>query len=230
MKFDKTNTFCIHCREIGASKDTPHGTSKDVPVARSEFAKNHFREAGLDVTMFEGIHGRTFGILTEIECNIDGNNGWKISPGHVGLILSHYMVWSHIKHAGLEHAIVLEDDAHIGPNFRADLEQIAEDLKQLPGWDIVYLGWLDSHPRNKTSRGKLLCSIDGVPFGTHAMLISTSGAQKLLDTNRICWAHIDTQVYDRTLKRGAKWYVAKKSICNQRSQQSIEGIKWNPST
>ena len=83
-------------------------TLKDTPK-RKEYAEQHFKQHDLDVTFFEGINGKTFGLKTIIPFMDDilhHNPNWKpgdcpptyITPGHVGCILSHYMLWKTISY------------------------------------------------------------------------------------------------------------------------------------
>lgn len=220
MEFTRANTFCIYCREL----------VEDDGTSRGDFAREHLLANGIDATMIEGIHGKSFGLATTKEYGLDGNNEWRISSGHIGLILSHYMVWTHIWASGLPYAMVFEDDANIGPDFAPGLQRVIKDLESRPRWEIVYLGWLDTHEREQESKGDILCRLNDVPFGTHAMLLSGRGARRLLDSNRMCWAHIDVQIYQTTLRQNAcAWFATKKSICRQRSQETIDGAKWRPS-
>jgi len=209
-----TPVYCIYCREIGK---------------RHEIAAKHFKDVGVQVTFFEGIHGKTEKLRKAEPCNVDGkDNNWFISPGHIGLCLSHWALWSHIWHAGHEEAIVLEDDAFFGMNFHQKLAGIKKDLPD--DWDLCYLGWLHNHQRNKRNVRGSVFRIDGCPFGTHAMLIRRSGIRKMLDGIRGSNAHIDVAIANRCLPK-LNWYVVHPSIITQRSQQGGKDKDpiWRPS-
>ena len=208
-------TYCIYCREIGK---------------RREVAQRHFTQQGVNVDFFEGVHGKTFKLRKTEACTVDGKrNDWFISPGHIGLCLSHWALWSHIWHAGHKEAIVLEDDAFFKTGF---LEQFRKVYKSLPDdWDLVYLGWLHDHPRAKIKiKHNVYKLMEGCPFGTHAMLIRRSGIRKLLDTIRPSNAHIDVAISKHSLPH-LNWYVVDPSIVTQRSQQGQQNKDkiWKPS-
>jgi GR25 family glycosyltransferase involved in LPS biosynthesis len=134
------------------------------------------------------------------------------------------MVWTIIKHAGHEMAIVFEDDVLPCPDFSDKLEQVIADLPA--DWDLVYLGWLDSHPRvKKHISGNVYKMQIGFPFGTHALLVRDRGIQTLLDTNRICQSHIDLQLARRSLDK-LNWYVVYPSVVRQRTQSTAGNEYW----
>lgn len=192
--------YAIYCREIEGRK---HETDR------------HLRNHGIEPNWFEGIHGVTFGLQTTHECAVDGKSGWRISPGQVGLDLGHYMVWSHIWHSGYENAVIMEDDVVVVPNFKDKFDRVMQELPS--DYDICFLGWLDTHPRIKTQVNGLVHKLNDIAFGTHCYVVSRNGVRKLLDTNRICWGHIDVQIHRRTLGN-AKWYACSPSLAAQRSQ------------
>lgn len=202
--------FCIYCRELG----------------RKEAAEQHFKACWLDVVFVEGIHGKTFKIQSSEPCTIDrekDKNGkeWVISKGHQGLLLSWYMVLTHIWHLGLEEAIVLEDDAFFHPQFK---QQYADARKDFPAnAQLVYLGWLQRHQRPlKQVNGCVYRMTEGCPFGTHAIWLHRTAVRTLLDTQRNGALHIDVSIWKRSLPL-LDWYVLNPSLVTQRSQNQKPG-------
>ena len=84
---------------------------------------------GLPFTLFDAIDARQ-GVPPEYEPLIDRvgtqrNLGRPMSPGEYGCALSHLLVYRRICDEGLPGAIVLEDDAVVGPAFRSFVDQQA---------------------------------------------------------------------------------------------------------
>ena len=186
-------------------------------IPRRETTEPHFKAMGINATFFEGIYGKGFRVRAAEPTSMQPNGDpWYISQGHIGLCLSHYMVWSHIWHAGHEEAIVLEDDAFFGATFHNDYRDFR---RRLPAdWDMAYLGWLHSgHDRVMKQVNGRVHTLEGCPFGTHALLIRRSGIRILLDTQRVMMQHIDINIDQLSLPH-MKTYVAYPSLVTQRSQ------------
>jgi len=113
---DMIKTFCI------TLKTTPERKAK---------AAEHFAERGLiDVTFFEGIDNRAFGLKSTIK---------DMSPGQVGCILSHYMLWQTMTHMeGFTEAVVLEDDVRLHNDFADEVRGIQKYAPK--DWEFIYLG------------------------------------------------------------------------------------------
>jgi GR25 family glycosyltransferase involved in LPS biosynthesis len=194
--------FCIWNREI----------------PRREITEAHFNNSGIRATFFEGIYGKGFKVgAAEPHSKKPDGTDWYISQGHVGLCLSHYMVWSHIWHCGVEEAIVLEDDAYFSPTFHQEFHMAHKNLPN--DWQMCYLGWLHrGHDRDKEKVRENIYKINqGCPFGTHAILIRRDGIRILLDTQRVMRDHIDINIWKRSLPHIRTYYVFP-SIVAQRSQ------------
>ena len=197
--------YCLYCRELGE---------------RKQIAASHFRKVGLDVDFFEGIHGKTYGLKSSIICNVDGKNKeWYISAGHLGLNLGHRMVWEHVMHTDMQEVIIFEDDARPTAMFEMQYNRCRRNLPD--DWEICYLGWIDSHPRELQRVGDCVHRMklrSGVPFGTHAMLLNRRGIQKLLDHTRVCNMHIDVLLAKHVLPK-SNFYVCYPSLVRQESQE-----------
>ncbi|MCV2879718.1 glycosyltransferase family 25 protein [Sedimentimonas flavescens] len=84
---------------------------------------------GLPFVLFDAIDARQ-GVPPEYEALIDRegtqrNLGRPMSPGEYGCALSHLLVYRRICNEGLPGAIVLEDDAIVGPTFKSFVDQQA---------------------------------------------------------------------------------------------------------
>jgi glycosyl transferase family 25 len=165
---------------------------------RWQTIQNSFKGTTLNLQRWDAVYGKN---LTKKEikdkttpfCNI------FCSYGVIGCWLSHYYLWQYISKNNLNNVLVLEDDARPAEpitNFNKDL---LTDLSIIPpNYDLVYLGCLGSCDdiSNKLSdafisqknqpviiNGKNIpeLMIPTNPLGTHAYLISNSGANKLIN-------------------------------------------------
>jgi GR25 family glycosyltransferase involved in LPS biosynthesis len=194
-------TYCIWNREI----------------PRRRISEAHFKNFGIPVTFVEGFYGKGFGIRSAISTHNNAKGEpWYISQGHLGLCLSHYMVWTLAWHQGHEEILVLEDDAFFGTVFHDGYRRARKDLPK--DWQVCYLGWLHrGHDRDmKKARGNVY-SISGCPFGTHAMLLKRDAIRTLLDTQRRMDHHIDINI-DKYCLPKLKTYFVYPSIVSHRSQ------------
>jgi hypothetical protein len=126
------------------------------------------------------------------------------------------MVWTLIWHMGHEEAIVFEDDAFFGPMFHREYERARRRLPD--DWQVCYLGWLHSgHDRDMKQVRDCIYTVNGCPFGTHAMLLRRDAVRILLDTQRDTNDHIDISIHKHSLPK-LKTYFVYPSIVAQRSQ------------
>lgn len=202
---DFPKTFCL------TLKDTPQ---------RTEYAKNHFLHHNLDVTFFEGINNKKFGLSTLIPY-MDDQPNWKpgegtpfyITQGHIGCILSHYMLWKTLSYLPYDEFIIFEDDVILCDGF---VEKFKKYKSQLPDdWEYVFIGHCclaDESYQIKVSENIITTTYP--PMCTHAYMIKKSSISVLLDTNHLAWTHIDIQIQKRSLKH-LKHYVFINPLADQ---------------
>jgi len=201
--FPMINDSTIYCITL---KQTPE---------RYEAARKHFEDKKIPVNFFFGIHGPTFGITTLKK----QREGGFMSQGHTGLILSHYMLWSHIKMRGSGiPSLILEDDAEIPDDFWNKFTSIS---KQVPDdWELLYLG---SNPGSPWEKAEKVVSenIAVMPaYATHAYMIKPSAVDILLATNHVASEHIDVQIIRNSLPF-LKHYCITPSLITQRTNVGI---------
>lgn len=189
-------------------------TLKDTPK-RKEYAKQHFEKNNLDVEFFDGINGAKFGLRTIIPFKDDNPDGpdWFITPGRIGCLLSHYMLWQTLWHLPHEEIIIFEDDIVLCENFQ---ERFFQAKSQLPNdWQYVFIGHCCLPPEEyqiKISEN-VITNIHS-PMCTHAYMIKKSSIPVLLETNHQAWAAVDIQIQKRSLKI-LKHYVFLPSLVEQ---------------
>jgi len=180
-------------------------TLKDTPK-RKEYAEKHFKENGLDVEFFEGINGKKFGLNTHIPY-IDDQPNWIpdhgpvhfISSGHIGCILSHYILWKILTYLPYEEIIIFEDDVILCENFKEKLLQYKANLPN--DWQYVFIGHccLPSKEYIFNVNDNIITT-SHPPMCTHAYMIKKSSLITLIETNSLAWSHIDIQIQKRSLK------------------------------
>lgn len=187
---------------------------------RTAYAGEHFKNHGLDVEMFYGINGKKFGLHTLIPY-MDDQPNWKpgdgtphyMSQGHVGCILSHYMLWQTLSYLPYDEIIIFEDDVVLCDDFK---KKLIEYKNQLPNdWDYVFVGYC-CLAEKQTKVTTNIITLGHPPMCTHAYMIKKSSIPILLDTNHVAWSHIDIQIQKRSLKQ-LKHYVMVPMLASQKS-------------
>ncbi len=197
--------FCISCRQ------TPQ---------RTRLADEHFRERGLDVQFFAGIHGKTFGLNTSVFATAKN----RMLSAHVGCVLSHYMLWQTLVFLSHDEILILEDDAWFPEDFRERFLQAYADLPK--DWQFVFVGGIGMGgiPREQiTDRVAIL----RYPCGTHAYLVKRTALPFLLQTNHQARLPLDIQLMENSFP-AMKCYTFTPSLVKQRSKSNpFEGTGEN---
>jgi GR25 family glycosyltransferase involved in LPS biosynthesis len=178
-------------------------TLKETPYRKTR-AEKHFKEHDLDVTFFEGINARNFGLHTLIPY-MDDQPNWKpgdsppyyVSQGQIGCVLSHYMLWKTLSYLNYDEYLILEDDVILCDNFK---NKLLEHKSRLPNdWQFTFVGhccldtaWITEHAEN-------IVTSNWPPMCTHAYLVKKESLSILIETNSVAWSNIDIQIQKRTL-------------------------------
>lgn len=218
---DDKNNFCALYKKLGKAS-IPKAfclTLKETPK-RKEYADAHFKNHNLEVDFFEGIHGKKFGLSSNIPYTDDVPN-WSpddgtphfISQGHVGCILSHYILWKVLSYLPYNEYLILEDDVVLCDNFK---EKLIHYKSQLPeDWQYAFIG----HCCLCSEEGRFHVSENIIqttepPMCTHAYMIKKSALPILIETNSLAWSHIDIQIKKRSLPK-LKYYVMVPPLADQ---------------
>ena len=200
-------------------------TLKETP-ARRKYAEDHFKSHGLDVTFFEGIHAKNFGLNTVIpfmDDELHRNPNWKpgdsppyyITQGHVGCILSHYMLWKTLSYLPYDEYLIFEDDVVLCDNFD---ERFLDYKSRLPSdWQYVFVGHCCCPDENwRYKQAENIYTTSHPPLCTHAYMIKKEATKTLIETNSVAWSHIDIQIQKRTLwDHKLKYYVCIPPLADQ---------------
>ncbi len=111
--------------------------------------------------------------------------------GDYGTYQSHRLCWQRVVDAGLEWAIVLEDDVILAPEFAA----VPAAVAQLPcAWDVIKLfnGWRKRRVWPLMAVGAFtVVAYNKIPAGAQGYVVSRRGAQRLLREHRRMMRPID---------------------------------------
>jgi GR25 family glycosyltransferase involved in LPS biosynthesis len=144
---------------------------------------------------FDAINGHTYDYGKEVSQNIVSTfwdygkwkygktNYVKMTPGEIGVSLSHYYIWKKIVDEDIKKAIILEDDSsEIDPYFEEKFHNV---MKSVPkDWDIVLISfWLHRGDNGKKVNADITRVNDFVFM--NAYVINTKGARKLCDSSPI---------------------------------------------
>lgn len=203
-------------------------TLKDTPKRR-EYAEHHFKKQNLEVEFFEGIHGKKFGLSTKIpylddtpDWNTDCGTPCFITQGHVGCILSHYMLWKTMQYLPFGEYIIFEDDVVLCENFK---EKLIYYKSQLPeDWEYVFIGHCClCNEEGRFHINENIIKTAEPPMCTHAYMIKKSALPTLIETNSVAWSSIDIQIKKRSLTK-LKYYVMMPPLADQMSVNNTTDI------
>ena len=199
-------TFCITLREV---------------PKRKEEAIKYFAEKGLKVEMFDGIHGKSFGLKTTIpNYSVIPGREYFIPQGAVGCLLSHLMLWNVLQHQPEDEFLILEDDVLFSEDFFTKFDEWKSKLPE--DWNICFVGW--SPAGNEYSKFSTVNVTENIvvtaPVCTHAYMVKKSALKTLIETNQLAWDALDHQILKRSLPK-MKHYAFTPPLINQRSVTNI---------
>lgn len=235
--------YAISCKETPERGDAcrRHFEERGFAVAGSEAARPADRPS---VLFWRGVHGDSWGLDTRLVFDPRRPGAYdahKITPGHVGLILSFWSLWQHVHACGHEAAVVCEDDVILPReiNFAAEEVKRVADAA-VPGWGMIWLGHVCEPTRGpriaEANVSRSAERSDGNPwqrvglhrghaYGLHCMLLRRSALPVLLDTNTKVWAHLDIQIPRFSAPR-----LETLVVCPSLAAQRTYAGEWQPST
>lgn len=166
-------------------------------VERRAWMERELARAGVKAEFVKAVDGRRFGARCAAALNAHHSVTYRLSPMEAALILSHRKVWRRFFASGARHAVVLEDDVHLGAGFSglldADLEQIAFDIIKLEtSGQVVRLG--------RRIEGRIgdreLRRLRSTHWGTAAYLIRREAIPFLLSQDSVFSVPIDHALFD----------------------------------
>lgn len=205
------------------------GAGADIPVfvislsdetERRAATAEHLNARGFSFEFFDAVDGRQMDVLQHPD--YDGKrrraaHGRDLKPGELGCLLSHRQLYQKMIDEDIACAFVLEDDVRLHEDMKAVLDSL---LAQNVDFDVVRL-----FGSPKVARGKhrkimplydafSLVRLRTAPGGTHAQIISRSGAEKLLKNLQHFTFPVDT-VHGRCWETGVNCYSIQPGLAVQ---------------
>ncbi len=163
---------------------------------RRAWMESELARAGVEGIFVRAVDGRRFVGRCE-RMSAGSAPGNSLSRAETALVLSHRKAWRKLLASGADHAVVLEDNVHLGEGFR---ETLALDWSRWD-FDLVKLEtmfdrvWLARCGR--TAGERKLHRLGGEHHGAAAYLISRPGAERMLASTRRLDAPVDVALFGR---------------------------------
>lgn len=158
---------------------------------RRAWMEAELARAGIEGIFVRAVDGRRFGE----RCARDARP--VLSKAEAALILSHRKAWRAFLASAADHAVVLEDDVHLGRDFRATLalDWSRWDFDAVKLETLLHKAW---HSRRGEPAGaRRLHRLGAEHLGAAAYLLSRSGARKLLAATRPLAEQVDQTLFGR---------------------------------
>jgi glycosyl transferase family 25 len=150
---------------------------------RRAWMEAQLSRAGVEGRFVRAVDGRRFGARCEA-LRRDGRPRPALSKAEAASTLSHRRAWRQFLASAAEHAVIMEDDVHLGRGFRQilvlDWKRFSFDAVKLE--TMLYRVWLTR--RGEPAAERRLHRLGGEHLGAAAYLISRAGARKMLVATR----------------------------------------------
>jgi glycosyl transferase family 25 len=178
-------------------------------VERRRFMEEQLRRLGLAYTLFEAVEGRALDPDRVEQYDRAARlrrYGADLSPGEIGVYLSHYRIFEEMGERGIERALILEDDALLSDDMVGLLPAMAA---LPPGYELIRLSGARM-PRHLTAAplgaGHSLVRPLNVVCGSTGYVLTAGGAAKLRRAARCMTRQIDVTI-DRYWDSGVRMFA-----------------------
>lgn len=164
-------------------------TLRETPERR-EACRRHLEDVGFgDYTFWNGVNALKWGLMTRNTYDVDHpGSGYVMPMKHVGLHLSHWILWNIAYEAGSECTSIMEDDVALSGDWSFRLQRIVETAPL--DWDIIMLGSCNTVGKPTTHAAGSLFEVK-YPQCTHWYLVRRKALPILIETQEKSWAPID---------------------------------------
>ena len=163
---------------------------------RTQAAIAHLNERAHPFELFFGVNAEKWGLTTTNPYEIDTPGSGYIMPRkHVGLHLSHWILWQIFLRSPETCFSVMEDDVQLASDWKPRLESVEAHLPA--DWDICLLGHCNA--LNKPME-HVKASVWRVayPQCTHWYLVNRKALPFLIESQERAWAPIDLSLIFRS--------------------------------
>jgi glycosyl transferase family 25 len=158
---------------------------------RRAWMEGELARAGVEGIFVRAVDGRRFGARCARETRP------AMSRAEAALILSHRKVWRTFLTSAAEHAVVFEDDVHLGRDFKSTLhlDWSRWDFDVVKFETLFHKAW---HSRRGEPAGaRRLHRLGAEHLGAAAYLITRAGARKMLAGTRALAEPLDHTLFGR---------------------------------
>jgi len=147
---------------------------------RNSAVEQRFKDAGLDVEMFMGVHGQTVGVVPyNTVYDVEKEHTYRINQGKLSITISKLLIWQKaIDLPGDEPVIIFENDVTFPPNFKEELATVMEKLPE--DWEVVHLGSCCTDKKPRTVINDRIHEVHW-PLCCHAMMWKKSALRLAID-------------------------------------------------
>lgn len=167
---------------------------------------------GLPFEFFPAIDGRGFDVRRHPAYDSARRRrafGRDLTNGEIGCLLSHRAIYDKMVAEEIEHVLVLEDDAILGPDF----PRVLAALQDCPvPYDMIRflarpkIARLPQRYVYRLVENYWLSRLPATPGGAYTYLIRLQGAKKLLPYLQRNWLPVDT-LMGRSWEHGLQWFT-----------------------
>lgn len=178
---DVLPAWVIHCPE------EPERTRETI---------NHFKNIGMPFQVSYGIHGESFGLRSVLKYGKNEHDltaDYQPIPKHIGIFLSHYMLWNAMKLTGCEAKLIVESDARFSNNWKREIEWA---LNHGGDYDLLLLGSCYTRVKGEIEKPRIEVTRDALC--THAYVVRDSAIGHLLNEQRQCYTHVDIALSEKS--------------------------------
>lgn len=154
-------------------------------ACRKHLGDVHFHDA----EFFYGIHAEKWGLTTTHPYEVDHpGTGYIVPRKHVGLHLSHWILWQLALRGHEDITSIMEDDVAMAGDWEP---RLSSAIQAAPAdWDMLILGHCNAINKPSTHINGQVFDVRW-PQCTHWYLVRRKALPFLLESQEKCWAPID---------------------------------------
>lgn len=160
---------------------------------RREWMEQELARADVVAEFVGAVDGRRFAE----RCSGKLGHVGRLSRAEAALVLSHRKIWRKLLASEDSYAAILEDDVHLGANFRDvldfDWDRFSFDAVKLE--TLNHVVWLER--RGVRIGDRELRRLGAEHLASAAYLVSRTGARKLMEDTRVLSAPVDQPLFGR---------------------------------
>lgn len=194
-----------------------------------EDCKHHLAEQGIDdVSSFEGVYGKGFGIIGTHTYELDNpNGGHMIGQKYTALFLSSYVFYSIANHYPATHFMFMEPDNRFNPDWRQQLEKALTDIPE--DFDFLFVGSccaIDKRPLPVKPGSNVFkyAQTSGYPakypLGGNCYIVAKKAIPHIIATNRDAYAPSDISLALHSFPK-LNVYAILPRICEQLGNENL---------